>query len=101
MRPQVGKRAQNMVETPKQPLKTKARQFVESKLKYNMATKEDYLTMRNVASAINMNALEQRIIAKEKILNMISKGITLEQLVEVLENENQLDRHRLVKNYGF
>lgn len=100
MRPQVGKRALNMEQTAAEKPKTRSRIFVESKLKYNLATKEDYLTMRNVAAAINMNALEQRVLTKENILKLLKKGISMDRLVEKLEHEIQIDQHRLTKYFG-
>ena len=99
MRPQVGKRA-NAYKAPREDFKTHARQFVEKRQKYNMATKEDYLVVRDVAMAININALEQRIQAKQKILKMVMKGYTKEKLAELIEKDIELDRHRLTKNYG-
>ena len=100
MRPQVGKRS-GEYKPPKEIPKTKARLFVESKQKYNMATKEDYLVVRDVAAAINMNALEQRMIAKQKILKLINKNLSKEKLVELIEKDMDLDRHRLTKYYNF
>ena len=100
MRPQVGKGAREY-KAPKEIPKTRTRLFVESKQKYNMATKEDYLVLRDVAAAINMNALEQRMIAKQKILKLINKNLSKEKLVELIEKEMDLDRHRLTKYYNF
>ena len=91
MRPQVGKRA-NAYKAPKEEFKTQARQFVENRQKYNMATREDYLVIRDVAVAININALEQRILAKLNILKMVKKGYTKEKLTEMIEKDIELDR---------
>ena len=49
-----------------------------------MATKEDYLVLRDVAADINMNALEKRMIAKQKILKLINKNLSKEKLVELI-----------------
>ena len=99
MRPQVGKRA-GLYKPPKEVPKTKARLFVESRKKHSMSMKEEYLTYRDVAAAINMNALEQRMITKKKILKLIEKGLPKGKLIEVIEEEIHIDRHRLVKYYG-
>ena len=100
MRPQVGKRA-GLYKPPKEVPKTKARLFVESRKKYDLTMKEDYLPYRDVAAAMNMNALEQRMITKQKILKLIEKGLPKEKLIEILEEEIHFDRHRLVKFYKF
>ena len=98
MRPQVGKRA-GLYKPPKEVPKTKARLFVESRKKHNLSMKEEYLSMRDVAVAMNMNALEQRMIAKQKILKLIEKGLPKKELVKLIEEEIHFDRHRLVKFY--
>ena len=98
MRPQVGKRAAQY-KPPQEIAKTRARLFVESRMKHNIATKEDYLVMRDVAAAINMNALEQRIHASKKILERIQQGLTHAKLIEWIEKEIDLDRHRLGKYF--
>ena len=79
MRPQVGKGAREY-KPPKEIPKTKARLFVEAKMKHNLSMREDYLSMRDVAAAMNLNALEQRMITKQKILKMIEKGLPKDQL---------------------
>ena len=62
--------------------------------------KEDYLRYNDVAAAINMNALEQRMLTKEKLLRSLNAGVPRETLIKMLEGEIDLDRHRLVKYYG-
>jgi hypothetical protein len=98
MRPQVGKRASEY-KPPKEIPKTAARLFVESRMRHNIATREDYLVMRDVASAMNMNALEQRILTRRKILALITSNIGREKLVEMIEKEIDLDRHRMAKYF--
>ena len=90
-----------MYKAPKEKQKTRARLFVESKLKYSIAMKDDYLTMRDVGTAMNMNALEQRIIARDRVLKLMKKKLSPEKLLEKIEQENELDRHRLSKYYKF
>ena len=100
MRPQVGKRA-SLYKPPKEVPKTKARLFVESRKKHNLSMKEEYLSMRDVAVAMNMSALEQRMITKQKILKLIEKDMPKRKLIELIEEEIHFDRHRLVKYYSF
>lgn len=80
-------------------LKTKAGLLVESKSKHNLSIKEEYLTMKDVAVAMNMNALEQRMIAKKRILRLLEKGLSKDQLITILEDEIDVARHRLTKYY--
>jgi hypothetical protein len=100
MRPQVGKRA-NQYKAPKEKLKTKARLFIESRLKHSLALKDDYLLMRDVATAVNMNALEQRILAREQVLKLMEKKLSREKVMEKVGEMNEQDRHRLSKFYRF
>ena len=100
MRPQVGKGAREY-KPPKEVLKTKARLFVEARKKHNLSMKEDYLTYRDVAVAMNMNALEQRMIAKQKILKLIEKGLPKNKLIELIEEDIHLDKHRLTNYFNF
>ena len=85
--------------TPEKP-KTKSRLFVESRIKYSIAMKDDYLLMRDVAVAMNMNALEQRMITKKKIMKDLSDGMPRDTLIKMLEKEIDLERHRLIKIGG-
>lgn len=100
MNPRVGKRAGQYVPPVEKP-KTRARLFIESRKQHNLSMKEDYLRMRDVEKAINMNALEQRLITKQKILKMLDSKLPKEKLVEKLEEEIHIDRHRLTKYYRF
>ena len=61
--------------------------------------KEDYLNFNDVAIAINMNTLEQRMISKQKILRSLELGVPRETIIKILEEEIHLDRHRTVKYY--
>lgn len=98
MRPQVGKGAREY-KPPKEIPKTKARLFVEARMKHNLSMREDYLSMKDVAVAMNMNALEQRLIVKRKMLKLIEKDFPKDKLISIIEKEIDLDRHRLTKYY--
>jgi hypothetical protein len=100
MNPRVGKRAGQYVPPAEKP-KTKSRLFIESRKQHNMSMKEDYLRMQDVEKAINMNALEQRLVTKLKILKMLESKLPKEKLAEKLEEEIHLDWHRLKKYYRF
>ena len=59
------------------------------------------MSYKDVAAAMNMNTLEQRINTKQKILRSLELGIPKETIIKMLEEEIHFDRHRLVKFYNF
>lgn len=93
MNPRVGSRASQYVAPVEKP-KTKAHLFIESRIQHNLSMKEDYLRMKDVATAINMNALEQRLTSKQKVLKLLKSNLPKEKLIEKLEEEMHIDRHR-------
>lgn len=98
MRPQVGKRAREQ-KTEREIKKTKSRLFIEDKTKHNLSINSAYLTLSDVETAINMNALEQRMITKQRIIKLFNKGSSIERVIQLLEEEIHIDRHRLQKYY--
>jgi len=98
MRLQIGKRT-DLYKPPKEVPKTKVRLFVESRMKHNLSIKEDYLSSPEVMTAININALEQRMITMQKVIKLLDKGYSKEKLVSLLEEEIHMDLHLLPKNY--
>lgn len=96
MRPQVGKRSNNY-NPPTVVNKTLSRKFVENKTRQNLSIGGDFLFLDDVVTAINVNALEQRMITKKKILSDINKGISVDKIKKILEVEIDLHRHHLVK----
>jgi hypothetical protein len=46
-----------------------------------------------------MNALEQRMATKQKIVKLLEQGYSKEKLKSLLEEETHIDRHRLNKYY--
>lgn len=81
--------------------KTRSRLYIESCKKHNLSMKEEYLTYNDVAKAINMNTLEQRIMLKKKILRWLELGIPKETIMGMLSEGAEMDRHKLVKYYSF
>ena len=98
MRLQIGKRT-DLYKPPKEVPKTKVRLFVESRMKHNLSIKEDYLSSPEVITAININALEQRMITMQKVIKLLDNGYSEEKLISLLEKEIHIDLHRLTKNY--
>lgn len=95
MRSQIGKRAKKADEQEKQI--TLSREFVESRLRKNLTIHEEYLLLRDVKTAININAIEQRILTRNKMLKLLDQNIGQEKLKVILEEENHFDRHRVTK----
>ncbi len=95
MRPQIGKRA---VKTSTEEKKiTLSREFIENSTRKNITIREEYLLLEDVKTAININAIEQRIFARNKVIALIDKHLTTEKLRQMLEEENHFDRHRMTK----
>ena len=83
MRPQVGKRAA-LYKPPPEIKKTKFRLFVESRIRQNLSVGRDFILYHDVTKAININALEQRMITKQKVVKLIEKGCSKEKLITML-----------------
>ena len=95
MRPQIGKRAKNQGE--KQKPKTLSREFVENNIRKNITIREEYLVLDDVKTAININAIEQRILARNNMLKLLRQKITTEKLIQIIEEQNHYDRHRMTR----
>ena len=95
MRPQVGKRAKSSSDTEKE--KTLSREFIEKNIRKNLAIREEYLPFADVKTAININAIEQRIFARNKVLYWLKENYPTSLIIEKIEEENHFDRHRLSK----
>ena len=95
MRPQVGKRAKKNQDAEKE--KTLSREFIEKNLKKNLAIREEYLSLEDIKTAININAIEQRIYARNKILHWLKENYPTTLIIEKIEEENHFDRHRMNK----
>jgi intein-encoded DNA endonuclease-like protein len=95
MRPQVGKRANKTQDAEKE--KTLSREFIEKNLKKNLAIREEYLSLEDIKTAININAIEQRIYARNKILHWLKENYPTTSIIEKIEEENHFDRHRMNK----
>ena len=95
MRPQVGKRAKTTAESEKE--KTLSREFIEKNIRKNLAIREEYLLIEDVKTAININAIEQRIYARNKVLAWLKENYPTTIIIRKIEEENHFDRHRMNK----
>ncbi len=95
MRPQIGKRADRSEEASVE--KTLSREFIEKNLRKNLAIREEYLPLQEIKTAININAIEQRIFTRNRMIHFLKENISQETLIKKLEDENHFDRHRMMK----
>lgn len=95
MRPQIGKRAKQGSNTVKE--KSLSREFIEKNLMKNLAVREHYLLLEDVKTAININAIEQRIYERNKLLYWLKENYPTEIIIKKIEEENHFDRHRMNK----
>ena len=95
MRPQIGKRAKK--ETGRDKEISLSREFIEKNLKKNLAIREEYLSFDDVKTAININAIEQRIFARNIIMKWLKEHYPTSRIIEKIEEANHFDRHRMNK----
>jgi len=95
MRPQIGKRAKK--ETGRNKQITLSCEFIEKNLKKNLAIREEYLSFEDVKTAININAIEQRIFARSIIMNWLKEHYPASRIIEKIEEANHFDQHRMNK----
>jgi hypothetical protein len=98
MNPKFAKRS--VLNTPREEKKkTAVRMFIEVNTHHSISIKPKYLYLEDVKTAININTLEERIILKRWLLSQLSKGISKEDLIQLLNNSAEMDRHRMQKDY--
>jgi hypothetical protein len=95
MRPQIGKRAQHLSGQEKE--KTLSREFIENNLRKNLTIREEYLPLAEIKTAININAIEQRILVRKKLIKLLHQDIERDAIISKLLEENHYDRHRITK----
>ncbi len=95
MRPQIGKRAQRNSKNEKE--KTLSREFIENNLRKNLTIREEYLPLAAIKTAININAIEQRIFIRKKFIKLLQQGHQPKSIIQQLLEENHFDRHRMMK----
>ena len=95
MRPQIGKRAQ--LTSGKEKEKTLSREYIENNLRKNLTISEEYLPLEEIKTAININAIEQRIFTRKKLIKLLHQDIQPDAIIQQLLEENHFDRHRMMK----
>lgn len=76
-----------------------ARSFIETNTHRNITMKREFVYLEDVKTAININTLEERIILKRWLLSVLQKRTTKDDLMNLLENLAEKDRHRLQKDF--
>ncbi|OQX81641.1 MAG: hypothetical protein B6D64_01790 [Bacteroidetes bacterium 4484_276] len=95
MRPQIGKRAQR--NSVQEKGKTLSREYIEKNLRKNLTIREEYLPLEDIKTAININAMEQRIFARKRVIKLLQQNLSPGIIIQKLEEENHFDRHRMIK----
>lgn len=70
---------------------------METNIRKNLTIREEYLILDDVKTAININAIEQRILTRNKVIALIKRKFSPEKLLEQLGEENHFDRHRMTR----
>lgn len=98
MKPTIGRRAQlNSGQEAKKSCA--AREFVELNTHHNITIKREYVYIEDVKDALNVNTLEERIILKRWLIKQLQASHSKEELIQLLFDSADKDRHRLVKEY--
>jgi len=96
MRRQIGNRAQK----PKQEKdKFLSVSYVKENVQNNLALRRDHLYLEDVKNAININALEQRILLRKELLQILESDMPVRVIKQRIFKELERDRHRLLKGY--
>ncbi|MCF8309115.1 MAG: hypothetical protein K9I68_08910 [Bacteroidales bacterium] len=96
MRRQIGKRAQKAGEHKDKFLSVS---YVKENTQNNLALRRDHLYLEDVKNAININALEQRILLRKDLLRMLESDMPLSVIKQRIFKDLETDRHTLMKRY--
>ena len=96
MKPTIGKGARTFVaHEEKKP--SVVRTFIELNTHHNITIKREYVYIEDVKEAININTLEERIVLKRWLIKQLQASKSPEELIQVLFDFEEKDRHRLQK----
>jgi hypothetical protein len=98
MKPSHGKRSSTYYH-PEEKKPSAVRTFIELNTHHNISMKREYVYIKDVKEAININTLEERIKLKRWLVKQLQACKTTEELINVLFESAEKDRHRLQKNY--
>lgn len=97
MRRQIGKRA---IKPKEQEQKLKAVEFIENNTQSNLALRREHVYLEDVKVAININALEQRILLRKYVLTLLDKQIPAERVKTLMSEANEKDLHLMIKRFN-
>lgn len=95
MNPRIGKRS--VLNLQDRKAKKKVVSFVENNSHKVIGIREEFVYLEDVKTAMNINALEQRMTTKQWILSMLEKNYEKDYLIQKISESAELDRHRLVR----
>jgi hypothetical protein len=98
MKPTIGKGA-NSYKVQEEQKSSAVRTFIEINTHHNITIKREYVYIEDVKEAININTLEERIMLKRWLIKQLQASKTTEELINVLFESEEKDRHRLQKDF--
>ena len=96
MRRRIGKGA---IKPEAEKEKLEVVKYIENNVQNNLALRRDHLYLEDVKTAININTLEQRIILRKKIIDLLESELPKERIKGKVSEALEKDRHRLTKHY--
>ena len=96
MKPTHGNRS-STYNHPEEKKPSAVRDFIELNTHHNISMKREYVYIEDVKEAININTLEERILLKRWLIKKLQASKTTEELINVLFDSEEKDRHRLQK----
>jgi len=98
MKSTIGRRAQTNTREEKSK-SCAAREFIELNTHHNITIKREYVYIEDIKAALNINTLEERILLKRWLIRQLQAGFQYGELIQLLFDSADKDRHRLVKEY--
>ncbi len=95
MNPRIGKRS--VINKEDRRLEAKVVDFVQDNTHKVIGIREEFVYLDDVKVAMNINALEQRMITKQWLLGILEKDYNKDYVINKIKESAELDRHRLVK----
>ena len=95
MNPRIGRRSTLNLE--KRQIKNKVVSFIEKNSHKVIGIREEFVYLEDVKTAMNINALEQRMGTKKWVLELLNKKYDKDYIIRKINESAELDRHRLFR----
>lgn len=95
MNPRIGRRS--TLSSERRRTKNKVVNFIENNSHKVIGIREEFVYLEDVKTAMNINALEQRMGTKKWVLELLNKKYDKDYLVRKINESAELDRHRLLR----